>query len=176
MKTTETHDTETTGSDQQIEGCQLAATRTEEGVEATPQKLPQPEVLQPAPEEWDHLRDFFGDYRKPDWTDDDIRVLSVADSAFRGLHHVHSYKRVDRRPPGEWKVVVWRGLATADWDQLTRLVLFAHERAVRVEIAPHGPFLLALHMSARIRKPGHGMEHHPTIEEAVANIRRGRKS
>lgn len=170
-----TNDTKTTGSDRQAEGCQLAKARTETGAETTPQELPQPGVLQASPGEWDELcRDFFGESRKPDWTDGDVRVLSVADSAFGGLHHVHSYKRIDGCPHGAWKVVVYRSIATADWDQLTRLVLFAHERAVRVEITPHGPFHLALHMSARVRKPESYTSHHPTIEEAVAKIRRGR--
>lgn len=65
-----------------------------------------------------------------------------------------------------------RDLSTFDTDALTRLVILAHDLAIRVEIRPamHNVRVLA-HQRTR---EGSLMHRHPTIEEAIADVRRGR--
>lgn len=59
-------------------------------------------------------------------------------------------------------------ISTFDDDKLTRLVLAAHENAVRVEIAPHGPTSFQIALSPRERK-GSMFERHPSIEDVLGS-------
>ncbi len=84
---------------------------------------------------------------------------------FYGEHHLPSIIK----PWGEgWYVVVSGSFATTDFNELTRLVLMAHARAIRVEISTHGGFG---HMKLILHKREHGREEfwakHPTIEQAI---------
>lgn len=63
-----------------------------------------------------------------------------------------------------------QNFATTDRDLLTRLVVLAHDRAIRVETvsSSHGYVALMLHKRGRT---GGICQAHPRLEEAVANIR-----
>ncbi|NOV15908.1 hypothetical protein E5S70_07385 [Ensifer adhaerens] len=63
------------------------------------------------------------------------------------------------------------GLATYDFDYLTRLVIGAHDNAIRLEISPSGPGLLCLRMWPRCPGDGDVMSRHPSIEKAIADYR-----
>jgi hypothetical protein len=64
----------------------------------------------------------------------------------------------------------WRSLATYDNDELTRLVILCHDRAIRCEISARNYKYLELMFHRR--KRGRALyERHPTIEEAVEKIR-----
>lgn len=83
-----------------------------------------------------------------------------------------------------WSKVDWRygngvsfvlgyqpSLATYDFDQLTRLVIGAHEECIRIEVEPHGFGYLRINMWPRKTRTGSMSERHPTIEDAVASYR-----
>lgn len=88
---------------------------------------------------------------------------------FRGEHHIPGphYKGANVRECGHgWCVLTCADLSTTDWDSLTRLVLMAHDRAVRVEISPAMRYLrIAIHPRTRDESIMLG---HPTIEKAIA--------
>lgn len=62
-------------------------------------------------------------------------------------------------------------VATQDSNLLTRLVVFGHDAAVRVEVAPAMRDLRIL-LHPRVRT-GSNMHRHPTIEEHIGMLRVG---
>lgn len=86
-----------------------------------------------------------------------------------GAHHVPTVKPFGRGI----KVSVWSSrLSTFDFDQLTRLVLLAHDRCVRVELANGGPWRTGVVLHRRYAREGCIIQRHPTIEEALTLHRR----
>lgn len=86
-----------------------------------------------------------------------------------GAHHVPTVKPFGRGI----KVSVWSSrLSTFDFDQLTRLVLLAHDRCVRVELANGGPWRTGVVLHRRYAREGCISQRHPTIEEALTLHRR----
>jgi hypothetical protein len=84
---------------------------------------------------------------------------------FLGEHHIPS--KIQNWGDGYY--VVYRGsLSTYDFNQLTRLVFMAHERGIRVEVAPHGGFgHLKLILHKRDPTSTSMMLGHPTLDEAL---------
>lgn len=64
------------------------------------------------------------------------------------------------------------GLSTFDTDRLTRLVLLAHDRCIRIELGASSPRRVKLRLHQRHVRTGSSMKRHPTIEEALAVHRR----
>jgi hypothetical protein len=62
------------------------------------------------------------------------------------------------------------GLSTWDYDHLTRAVIMAHDRCIRLDVQPCTPKLLRLVLHKRQREGGVS-ERHPTIEEAITRVR-----
>lgn len=82
-----------------------------------------------------------------------------------GEHHL---PRSGLKPAGWGWSVQWRGnLATHDGDELTRLVLLAHARAVRVEIQQGGPGAVRIVVWQRDPAAVALAKGHPTIAAAV---------
>lgn len=89
--------------------------------------------------------------------------------------------------PIKWERVDWRfgggvrftlrksSLATFDFDHLTRLVILAHDRCIRVGVEPRSFQYLAITMYPR-KSEGAMHDRHPTIEEAIARLRADRPS
>jgi hypothetical protein len=99
----------------------------------------------------------------------EVRIERVLARTFRGIHHV-PYWRL-RKPAGTGIVVTIMGdFASFDSDTLTRLVVAAHDDAVRVEIRslPGRTLQLLLHPRERL---GDLYHRHPTMEDAVASAR-----
>jgi hypothetical protein len=67
--------------------------------------------------------------------------------------------------------VIKQPLATIDSDGLTRLVVGAHDRMIRVEVEGCGPGMLRVSMWPRAVREGELHKRCPTIEDAVASIR-----
>lgn len=63
------------------------------------------------------------------------------------------------------------GLSTFDFDHLTRFVLVAHERCVRVDLAPASRGYFYIYVHPRDREAAAWHERHPTIEQAIAKYR-----
>ena len=61
-------------------------------------------------------------------------------------------------------------LATYDADGLTRLVILAHDRCVRLQLTQSGPGRIRVSITRRQRN-GEIYRRHPTIEQAVADVR-----
>jgi hypothetical protein len=85
-----------------------------------------------------------------------------------GAHHVPQVK-----PCGLGiKVCVFaNGLSTFDFHLLTKLVFFAHDRCVRVELANGGPWRIGVKLHRRHTREGCVGERHPTMEEALQKHR-----
>lgn len=62
-------------------------------------------------------------------------------------------------------------LGSFDFDGLTRLVLLAHDRCIRVEVQPSGPGLVGLTAFKRHTREGAMHERHPTMEEHITMLR-----
>ena len=109
-------------------------------------------------------------FYRADWmTDEQWACANMLADLFGGFHHL-------QRPPKKWG----RGIcldtsfgcfASFDYDDLTRAVFLAHDRAIRFEIAPSGPRMLKLCLHYRGRRDGTMMERHPTLEGAVGKWR-----
>lgn len=61
--------------------------------------------------------------------------------------------------------------ATFDYDGLTRAVVMAHDRMIRLELSPGGPHRIKIRLQKRHTREGEVRKKHPTLEEAVTGIR-----
>lgn len=85
-----------------------------------------------------------------------------------GKHHI---PHPIRRDGFGWSVYDRRGLATYDFNHLTRLVVMAHDRCIRAEILPAGPRGIRIKIDKRERGAKGMSRRHPTLDDAVAFIR-----
>ncbi len=89
---------------------------------------------------------------------------------FCGAHHI---PRGGLKPFGfGWAVNCDKSLSTFDFDELTRLVLLAHDRAIRVQVSPVNFRYLQIAIHYRGKRDGSVYERHPTIETALEVHRR----
>lgn len=96
------------------------------------------------------------------------RAENVLAATFRGLHHVPYLHRA-KWSEKHVRVTLHDSLATFDYDELTRLVVAAHDQCVRAEVVPLGRHLgLFLHDRQR---SGEVWARHPGLEEHVAWLR-----
>lgn len=104
------------------------------------------------------------------------RCAALLQRFLRGFHHWPNAKGpegVDWSHPYTVAVTFGYGeaFATFDDDALTRLVLLAHELAIRVTVEAGGVQRLRVRLHPRPRA-GDVSGQHPTIEEAVERFRR----
>jgi len=85
---------------------------------------------------------------------------------FYGFHHM-DVERVKEWGTGIAYNTSHSGFSTFDYDGLTRIVLMAHKRCIRVEIAPSGPGLIKLVLHKRYGKVGSMSERHPDLSELI---------
>lgn len=87
------------------------------------------------------------------------------------MHHVYSLKKFNQGGEREYWTAIHSGsLDTFDFDELTRLVYWAHEYGVRVELGNGGPRSLKIMLHARYKREGQMFERHPTMAQAIARI------
>jgi len=89
---------------------------------------------------------------------------------YRGVHHIPDEKIRDEGN-GCWSVAHYGGMSTFDFDELTRLVLLAHERCVRAWVTAGRPRYVRIWIAGRVRDTGDIVTSHPTIEQALAKFR-----
>jgi hypothetical protein len=98
------------------------------------------------------------------------RCEDVIAQAFRGAYHCSGWSR--RKAWGDGiKVSCCQDLSTCDFDILTRLVIAAHDNAVRVRIMQGGAWGVSIGLTPRKRE-GDIFESHPTIEAAIERMRK----
>ena len=99
------------------------------------------------------------------------RIERVLARAFRGIHHCERWR--SRRPfgPNGLEVIHYHELATFDYDELTRLVIAAHDEAVRVRLIGAANRYIRIGLTARERE-GDFSTRHDTIEAATEKARK----
>ena len=108
--------------------------------------------------------------RYPWMNEDQAECYFMLCDLYGGDHHV--YGKVKDGGVGGITVCTGNGrFSTFDFDLLTKAVLMAHNRMIRFEICPANGTLLRLHFSKRHVREGRMHKRHPTIQEAIQNIR-----
>lgn len=102
------------------------------------------------------------------------KVADLLGDVFFGIYHLDNsaLRRV------EWDnahhvifSLGWRTISTIDDDYLTRLVILAHDRMLRLEISAANRHYLRLTFHQRRSRSGELMYRCPTIEDHIASIR-----
>ena len=128
-----------------------------------------------------------GPARKPscaDWVEGNSRVTltdfqrlaveTLVEGFGTGVWNLNvNWKTVDWNYGRGVRFTVWEGggLASTDFDRLTRLVLAAHDNCVRVSIHAASFRYFFIQISPRVRD-GLSMNSHPAIEQSIAWFRR----
>lgn len=102
--------------------------------------------------------------RAPEMTKGQRRCYDLLATWAGGTHHL--YGKVDQCERG-LSYTLSGSLDTYDWNRLTTLVMLAHARCVRVEVAAAARGYLRLYLHPRVRE-GRIHEKHPTMSEALA--------
>lgn len=101
------------------------------------------------------------------------KAIDFFSEFYGGEHHIPNYK-VYRFGSG-WMVRHNRGdLATYDSNELTRLVLMAHDKCYRISVNPQNANTMKICIWERQREGGM-MERHPTIEQALERFNQNKK-
>lgn len=108
-------------------------------------------------------------YRAEWMTDGQWSAACLIADLFGGFHHLRQrragYTFESAGPDGVF-YRDQRSLATFDCDELTRLVVLAHERCIRVEVSARMNYLEIMAHQRKGRE-GRFFERHPTLEDAV---------
>lgn len=114
----------------------------------------------------------YDEFYRLSWMDDaQWECAQMLADLFGGFNHVCG----NIKP--EWggiKVAVTNGnwAASFDFDGLTKAIVMAHDRMIRFEITPAGPHAIKLHLRKRHSRDGDARDRHPTMEDAVSDIRK----
>lgn len=114
--------------------------------------------------------------KSPEISDLGEAVASILGDLYKGIYHLENsvlfHRRVKWDSCHSIEIVVNDEFASFDGNLLTRLVVLAHDKCVRVSVrgASHGYLRLMFHPRER-----HGSiwEYHPGLEEHVSIIREG---
>lgn len=100
------------------------------------------------------------------------RVADLMGDLFLGIYHIErDVRRADWTTTAYISLTI-RGVSWATWDgeSLTRLVVLAHDRCIRVEMEAAAPRLMRLSFYPRARE-GRIDKRHPTLEWAAIRHR-----
>lgn len=105
--------------------------------------------------------------RALDWTtDEQAMCCCLLRDLFRGWHHVG----VHRVKPSDSSGISYTHLgelSTFDSNDLTRLVILAHDRAIRASVGSCNPSHMTLRLHVRTTRVGDIMTRHPSLEGAA---------
>jgi hypothetical protein len=112
-------------------------------------------------------------YIQPNASEFGCAVANFLDVLHSGLYHIppKTLKKVDWVRDDYIELCQYGGMSTFDFDDLTRLVVMAHDRHIRVEIEGAAPHYLRLIFYKRERD-GDTYHRHPTMEESIERIRK----
>lgn len=94
------------------------------------------------------------------------RCYDMLCDAVGGSHHI--YGKMFPATDNGLTTVISNSLSTFDNDELTRMVILAHDYCVRLEVSPASSRHLRLYLHARDRE-GSIWKRHPDIHRAVTN-------
>lgn len=99
-------------------------------------------------------------------------VAQIIGTVWRGIYHLpqgsYIHERTKWDDPTFIRVVIPdNGLATWDFDNLTKLVVLCHDYCIRVQIDCAGMKNINLRFHRRKGREGGMAERHPTIEQAI---------
>lgn len=101
-----------------------------------------------------------------------VRAERVLAKVFHGLHHCPKIHKDEMLNGFEmWEVNKYGEMATFDFDELTRLVIAAHDECIRAAVAPSGPGMVKIRLWPRYGREGRFSERHPTMEKAIETLR-----
>lgn len=92
------------------------------------------------------------------------------DRVFRGIYHISRELKRAQFDGFNFTFCHYGVVATYDFDELTRMVICAHDLCLRLEVSAAAPKYLRISLSQRT-PDGDYYHRHPTIEEAVVNLR-----
>lgn len=100
-------------------------------------------------------------------------VANLLGRVFRGIYHLNrsALDRVEWGEKNHIRFVYDRELSTVDFNELTMLVVFAHDEMIRVSIRGIGPSYMELLFHQRESRTGSLMDRCPTIEDHITQIR-----
>lgn len=102
-----------------------------------------------------------------------VVAADLIGDVFLGIYHIETKQLalVDWGDENRICVPVNSSLCTVDFDHLTRLMVLAHDRMIRVEIQGKAKGWLWMVFSQRTTRTGNGFERCPMLEEHVAILR-----
>lgn len=104
------------------------------------------------------------------------RVMRMLARGLRcGIYDVNcAWERQDWRDPESVRLVVYagNGLATFDFDSLTRFVIMAHDECIRFGVEPVSFRYFRLTFFNRGGREGPMYSRHPTLEQAIEDFRK----
>ena len=110
-------------------------------------------------------------YRAKWMSDDQWQCAKMFADVCRGFHHVNgTFKEFGSGVAIHTSLSGW---ATWDYDNLTRLVVMAHDRMIRVDLLHSGSRMYGFALWKRHTRDGDMSKRHPTIEDAVSMCRQG---
>jgi hypothetical protein len=101
------------------------------------------------------------------------KVADLLGDLFLGIYHIADDVRRADWTTDRWITLTIVGNSWATWDgsNLTRLVVLAHDRCIRVEMEAVAPRTMRLTFSPREGRNGPTYKRHPTMEQAVVTHR-----
>lgn len=98
-------------------------------------------------------------------------VADILGQVFLGLYHIdRQVYKVDWTELRCIEINLHSNFSTYDFNVLTRLVVLCHDRAMRLEISPCNMQFIKFRFHQRKRE-GSIFDRHPTIEQAIIDIR-----
>lgn len=104
------------------------------------------------------------------------KVADILGQVWRGIYHLDqggtNLRRTDWTDDRYIRITVTGELSTFDSQQLTELVIAAHEECVRISVGACNMQRLQLNFSRRTARDGDLFSRHPMIEQAVESWRK----
>lgn len=98
-------------------------------------------------------------------------VADLLGELFYGIYHISEEVAKADFSNDYWiEVLIYKSLATFDFNDLTRLVFLAHHMAIRVDVGAARNGILKL-MFHRRERDGGMSRRHPTLDEAVCSFK-----